>query len=286
MVAAAGGTRRITLRRLRRLTGAGGFLALAFLVVIVTIAVVPRIVARYDPIEVVPEKMLLPPSGEFPFGTDQFGRDILSRVAHGARVSLGFAVIATVISVGLATAFGTVSGYYGGRLDAVFMRVIDVLMAFPGILLALIVIALLGPGLAPAMVAVGFGQVPAFTRIVRSAALVAKGNQYMEAARAMGAPDAWTMRVHLLPNIRYTVLVLMTLGFGASILIGSSLSFLGVGAQPPTPEWGSMLGTGRGYVRTHWWVATLPGLALASTLLCINLVGDQIRDLLDPRLKL
>jgi peptide/nickel transport system permease protein len=136
------------------------------------------------------------------------------------------------------------------------------------------------------MVAVGFGQAPAFTRIVRSATLVVKSHQYIEAAHAMGARDPWIMRAHVLPNVRYTILVLMTLGFGAAILIGASLSFLGLGAQPPTPEWGSMLGDARGYVRTHWWVATLPGLVLAATLLSINLVGDQIRDLFDPRLKL
>ena len=276
----------MTLRRIRRLTGAGGMVAFGFLVVIAWVVAFPQTLARHDPIDVVPDRLLTPPGSEFFFGTDQYGRDIFSRVVYGARISLGFALIATTISVGLSTIGGTLAAFYGGRFDSIMMRVIDILMAFPGILLALIVIALLGPGLATAMVAVGFGQAPAFTRIVRGATLVVKNHQYIEAAHAMGARDPWIMRAHILPNVRYTILVLMTLGFGASILIGASLSFLGLGAQPPTPEWGSMLGDARGYVRTHWWVATLPGLVLAATLLCINLVGDQIRDLFDPRLKL
>jgi ABC-type dipeptide/oligopeptide/nickel transport system permease subunit len=276
----------VTLRRIRRLTGAGGMVAFGFLVVIAWVVAFPQTLARHDPIDVVPDRLLMPPGPEFFFGTDQYGRDIFSRVVYGARVSLGFALIATTISVGLSTIGGTMAAFYGGRLDSVMMRGIDILMAFPGILLALIVIALLGPGLATAMVAVGFGQAPAFTRIVRSAALVVKSQQYIEAAHAMGARDPWILRAHIVPNVRYTILVLMTLGFASAILIGASLSFLGLGAQPPTPEWGSMLGDARGYVRTHWWVATLPGLVLAATLLCINLVGDQIRDLFDPRLKL
>lgn len=273
-------------RRLRGLLGRGSFVTVGFLAAVSCVAFFPQILARHDPVEVVPEQILQPPTSRYPFGTDQFGRDILARVAYGARTTLGFAMIATTISVGLSTTFGSLAAFYGGQVDGIMMRLVDVLMAFPGILLALIVIALLGPGLAQAMLAVGFGQAPAFTRIVRGAGLVVRSQQYIEAAHAMGAPDAWIVRRHLLPNIRHTILVLMTLGFGAAILIGSSLSFLGLGAQPPTPEWGSMLGDARGYVRTHWWVPTLPGVVLAATLLCINTVGDQIRDVFDPRLKL
>ncbi len=273
-------------RRLRWLVRRSSLVTLGFLVAVGCVTLFPRILARHDPVEVVPEQILQPPSAAYPFGTDQFGRDILSRVAYGTRTTLGFAMIATIISVGLSTVLGSLAAFYGGRVDGVLMRLVDVLMAFPGILLALIVVALLGPGLAQAMLAVGFGQAPAFTRIIRGAGLVVREQQYIEAAHAMGAPDAWIVRYHLLPNVRHTILVLMTLGFGAAILIGSSLSFLGLGAQPPTPEWGSMLGDARGYVRTHWWVPTLPGLVLAATLLCINTVGDQIRDVFDPRLKL
>jgi ABC-type dipeptide/oligopeptide/nickel transport system permease subunit len=272
--------------RLRRFRTPWNWAISGFLFVVVLVAIFPQLLARHDPIEVVPENILVAPSAQFPFGTDPFGRDILSRVAFGARTSLGFALIAVGISLGLSTIVGTLTAYYGGRIDSVIMRFVDVLMAFPGILLALIVIALLGPGLATAMIAVGFGQVPAFTRIVRSAAFVVKSQQYIEATHGLGAPDLWVMRRHVLPNIRHTLLVLATIGFGAAILIGSSLSFLGLGAQPPTPEWGSMLGDGRGYVRSHWWVATLPGLVLAATLVSINALGDQIRDILDPRLKI
>ena len=280
------GTPAVRRRRLRWLRQPSSLVTLGFLVAVGCVALFPGILARHDPVEVVPEQILQPPSAVYPFGTDQFGRDILARVAYGARTTLGFAMIATTISVGLSTVLGSVAAFYGGRVDSVLMRLVDVLMAFPGILLALIVVALLGPGLAQAMLAVGFGQAPAFTRIVRGAGLVVREQQYIEAAHAMGAADSWIVRRHLLPNVRHTILVLMTLGFGAAILIGSSLSFLGLGAQPPTPEWGSMLGDARGYVRTHWWVPTLPGVVLAATLLCINTVGDQMRDVFDPRLKL
>lgn len=267
----------------RRLTP-GSYVAGMFLLAIVLLAAVPQLVARYDPIEIEPERMFTAPTRAFPFGTDQYGRDILSRVAYGARVTLGFALLATVISIGLSTGLGMLAGYYRGRVDRVIMRAVDLLLAFPGILLALIVVALLGPGLMTAMVAVGVGQAPAFTRITRSATLVVGGSAYIEATRAIGASDRRIIRYHILPNIRHTVLVLMTLGFAAAIQIGASLSFLGLGAQPPTPEWGSMLGDARGFVRTHWWIATLPGLALAGTLLAVNAIGDQLRDILDPRL--
>lgn len=272
-------------RWLRRRLSPGSYAAGVFLLLVFIVAAVPQVVARHDPVEIDPERMFLPPGGLFPFGTDQFGRDILSRVAYGARVTLGLAAMATVISIGLSTTLGALAGYYGGRTDSVIMRAVDLLLAFPGILLALIVIALLGPGLATAMVAVGIGQAPAFTRITRGTTLTVSSSPYIEAVRALGATDRRIILRHVLPNIRATVLVLTTLGFAAAILIGASLSFLGLGAQPPTPEWGSMLGDARGFVRTYWWVATLPGLTLAGTLLAVNTIGDQLRDIFDPRLR-
>ena len=212
--------------------------------------------------------------------------DILSRVAFGARTSLSYAMLATSISLAPGTAIGVSTAFYAGRFDNVVMRIVDVLMAFPGILLALIVVALLGPGLTNAMIAVGIGQAPSFSRVVRGATLAVKTSVFIEAAQGMGASGLWVMWRHILPNVRYVVLVLATLGYGAAILIGASLSFLGLGAQPPTPEWGSMLETARGYLKTNWWVGILPGVVLGATLLSINVVGDQLRDIFDPSLRL
>lgn len=260
--------------------------AFVFLCLIFAIAAAPGLVARYDPIEMSPDAVLAFPSTAHPFGTDEFGRDIASRVVYGARTSLGYAVLATAISTAVGTVIGVTTAYYSGAFDNLVMRAVDVLMAFPGILLALIVVTLLGPGLIHAMVAVGIGQTPGVGRVVRSATLVAKSNAYIEASRAAGGSGAWIMRQHLLPNIRHIILVLATLGYGAAILVGASLSFLGLGAQPPTPEWGSMLETARGYLQSDWWVGVLPGVVLGATLLCVNVVGDQLRDILDPSLRL
>lgn len=260
--------------------------AFVFLGLIAAVAIAPGFVARYDPIQMSPEVVLAPPSPAHPFGTDEFGRDIASRVVYGARTSLGYAVLATAISTAAGTVIGVTAAYYAGAYDNVVMRAVDVLMAFPGILLALIVVTLLGPGLTHAMVAVGIGQTPGVGRVVRSATLGAKSNLYIEASRAVGGSGAWIMWRHLLPNIRHVVLVLATLGYGAAILVGASLSFLGLGAQPPTPEWGSMLETARGYLQSDWWVGVLPGVVLGATLLCVNVVGDQLRDILDPSLRL
>jgi peptide/nickel transport system permease protein len=259
--------------------------AACLLAAIVLVAIVPRLAARYDPAQIDPDAVLAAPSARHPFGTDEFGRDILSRVAFGARTSLGYAVLATTISVALGTLVGVTAGFFGGRFDAVAMRGVDVLMAFPGILLALIVITLLGPGLTNAMLAVGLGQAPGFSRVVRSTTLDVKSVQYVEAARATGATAFGVVWRHIMPNIRHVIFVLATLSYGTAILIGASLSFLGLGAQPPAAEWGSMLETARGYLQTNWWVGVLPGVVLGATLLCINVVADQLRDILDPSLR-
>ena len=270
---------------MRRANGASRA-AFVFLVLVVVVAIAPALATRYDPVAMSPEATLAPPSAAHPFGTDEFGRDIASRVAYGARISLSYALLATTISVAAGTLIGMTAAYYGGTYDNAVMRAVDVLMAFPGILLALIVVTLLGPGLTHAMIAVGIGQTPGVGRVVRSATLGAKSNLYIEASRAAGGSGGWIMWRHLLPNVRHVVLVLATLGYGAAILVGASLSFLGLGAQPPTPEWGSMLETARGYLQSNWWVGVLPGVVLGATLLCVNVVGDQLRDILDPSLRL
>jgi ABC-type dipeptide/oligopeptide/nickel transport system permease subunit len=277
-------TRRRFPRVIRRFRGISGPAAL-FILLVATTAVHPHLISAHDPTLIQGNAILEPPGTGHFFGTDEYGRDVLSRVAFGARTSLRFALFATSISITASTVVGVFAAYYSGRFDTVVMRLVDVLMAFPGILLALIVVALLGPGLGQATVAVGFGQAPTFIRVVRSSALGVRHRLYVEAARALGVSSYRILWRHLFPNIRHTVLVLATLGFAEAILIGASLSFLGLGAQPPTPEWGAMLGEARGYLASAWWTAALPGGVLAATLLSLNIVGDQVRDLLDPRLR-
>jgi peptide/nickel transport system permease protein len=274
----------VTGRIARRFHGVSGPAAL-FIAVVAAVALYPRLVSTTDPTLIQGNLILASPEAGHPFGTDEYGRDLLSRVAYGARTSLRFALVATTISIVASTAVGSFTAYQGGRVDRIVMRLVDVLMAFPGILLALIVVALLGPGLGQATIAVGVGQAPTYVRVVRGSALTVRHRLYVEAAQALGAPGSRIVWRHLFPNIRHTVLVLATLGFAEAILIGASLSFLGLGAQPPTPEWGAMLGEARGYLASAWWTAALPGGVLAATLLSLNIVGDQIRDILDPRLR-
>lgn len=243
-------------------------------------------IAPYDPIQMDPNQLFMPPSAEHWFGTDQYGRDILSRIIHGTKYSfqLGF------ISVGIAAFFGVIlgliAGYYGAWADSILMRLIDIMLAFPGILMALVVVAVLGPSLNNAMIAVGVSAIPSYTRLVRGSILAAKSYVYVEAARAVGCRDFRIVMRHLLPNIVAPIIVFSTLGIALAIITGSSLSFLGLGAQPPTPEWGAMLSTGRDYLRRQPWISTFPGLAIMVTVLAINLLGDGLRDALDPRMKM
>jgi peptide/nickel transport system permease protein len=276
---------RLRIRSWRGPSGAAANAAFVFLALVVVVVGFPKLLARYDPVAMNPDLVLAAPGPGHLFGTDEFGRDILSRVAFGARTSLGYAVLATAISVVMGTAVGISAGFYAGAFDSIIMRAVDILQAFPGILLALVVVTLLGPGLTNAMIAVGVGQVPGFSRVVRSATLGVKHSQYLESARSVGAGSLRLMVRHILPNVRHVIFVLATLGYGTAILIGASLSFLGLGAQPPTPEWGSMLETARGYLQTNWWIGVLPGIVLGSTLLSINVVGDYLRDVLDPSLR-
>lgn len=271
-------------RRLRMNKGA--MIALVFLLLALFPVFFAEQLAPYDPITMDPSSLFMAPNSEHWFGTDQYGRDVFSRVIHGAKYSfrLGF------ISVGIACFFGTIlgliSGFYGGWTDSAVMRLIDVMLAFPGILLALVVVAVLGPSLTNAMIAVGIATIPSFTRLVRGSILSSKGYVYVEAARAIGCPDLRIVVRHLLPNIIAPIIVFSTLSIALAIITGSSLSFLGLGAQPPTPEWGAMLSTGRDYLRHQPWISTFPGLAIMVMVLAINLLGDGLRDALDPRLKI
>jgi peptide/nickel transport system permease protein len=226
-----------------------------------------------------------PPGSGGLLGTDQFGRDMLSRILFGGQISLRLGLISVSIATVPGVVLGLLAGYYGAWVDLVLMRLIDVMLAFPGILLALSVVAILGPGLNNAMIAVGVAAMPSFTRVVRGSVLTARTTLYVDAARVIGASDRRIMFRHILPNVLAPVIVLATLGMASAIITGTSLSFLGLGAQPPSPEWGAMLSAGRDHLRSAWWISTLPGLAIMIVVFAMNLIGDGLRDALDPRLK-
>jgi peptide/nickel transport system permease protein len=269
-------------RHFRRQRGA--VIGAIVLAVLVFGAVFAGLIAPYPPNEQIRGAALQPPSREYIFGTDHFGRDIYSRILFGGRISLRIGLISVALAASVGTVFGLTAGYYGGWLDSTIMRFVDMLLALPGILLALVIVAVLGPSITNVMLAVGTSAVPAFSRIVRSSVLSAKEYPYVEAARVIGCGDLLILRRHILPNVVSPIIVLGTLNIAIAIIIGASLSFLGVGVQPPTPEWGSMLSQGREYLRGQWWIATFPGLAIFTAVLAINLLGDGLREALDPRI--
>jgi len=269
-------------RRLVRHRGA--LVGLLILGALVLMAVAAPWLSLRDPIKTAPRTALQPPGATYWLGSDQLGRDVASRVLHGARISLTVGLIAVSIAVAIGTPVGLVSGFYGGRLDAFVMRVIDVLLAFPGILLALAIISVLTPGLTNVMIAVGLSAVPTYARLVRGSVLSARENLYVEAARALGSRDPAILVRYILPNVVAPLVVTATLGLGTAILAAAALSFLGLGSQPPQAEWGRMLSEGRDYLREAWWISTFPGLGIMLTVLGMNLLGDGLRDVLDPRL--
>jgi peptide/nickel transport system permease protein len=259
---------------------------LVVLAAMVGAAIGAPVVAPYDPLEQNMADFLVGPGPAHWFGTDQFGRDIFSRVVWGGRLTLQVGVIAMAISGAVGLVLGLAAGYYGGWADGTIMRLIDLLLAFPSMLLALGVVAILGGSLANVMIAVGIAGVPAFTRVVRSAVLGARALPYVEAARGVGCPDRTIMWRHILPNVLAPALVMATTGGAAAIITGAALSFLGLGVRPPAPEWGAMLSTGREYLRHAPWMSIFPGLAIVLAVVSINLVGDRLRDVLDPRLRI
>ncbi len=277
------GLTAIAVRQFRRswvgLTGA----ALVGLFLLVT-ALAP-VLAPYDPIATDFASVLAPPSPAHPFGTDDIGRDILSRVIHGSRVSLqaGLFTVAVALAVGLP--LGLAAGFFGGRVDDLIMRGIEVILAFPTLVLALGITAVLGPKLIHALFAIGIVFVPHFARLIRGQVLSVKENDFVAAARALGASDLRVIRLHVLPNCLAPILVQSSFSIAFAILTEAALSFLGLGTQPPTPSWGIMLASGRGYLEQAPWLGAFPGLAIFLTVLGFNLLGDGIRDALDPRLK-
>ena len=238
---------------------------------------------RYDEQHL--DKIFQFPNKEFLLGTDQNGRDILSRIIYGARISLQVGFISVAISAVLGCGLGSVAGYYGDKIDNVIMRVMDVFMAIPNVLLAIVIATTLGPGLQNLMIAVGISSVPSFARLIRASILSVKGQEFVEAARLVGCSDARIIFRHLIPNVLAPIIVQITLSMALSILAASTLSFLGLGIQPPIPEWGAMLSSGRMYIMDYWYLVTFPGIAIAIIILALNLLGDGLRDALDPRMK-
>ncbi|MFF0658314.1 ABC transporter permease [Micromonospora tulbaghiae] len=229
------------------------------------------------------DQMLRPPSGAHPFGTDELGRDVLSRVLVAARVSLQVGAVSVGIALVAGVTLGLLAGYYRGWLDSVLMRCMDVLFAFPVLLLAVAIVAVLGPGLLTAMVAIGVVYTPIFARITRAGVLSVREQVFVRAAVSIGASDLRIMRRHVLPNIAAPLIVQTSLSLAFAILSEAALSFLGLGIQPPAPAWGRMLFDGRGFVTDAWWLGVFPGAAIFLTVLAFNLVGDALRDVLDPR---
>ena len=277
------GLTRDALRRLAR--SPSTVVGAIVLAAIVLLAVLAPVIAPYDPIAQDSQAIRAGPSGAHLFGADNFGRDIFSRVLYGGRKSLPVGLVAVGIAAVIGVGLGLIAGFYGGWVDALTMRWVDLMLAFPGILLAMSLVAILGTSLFNLMLAVGIASIPEYTRVVRATTLSAREAEYVTAARVSGAPDRGILLRHILPNILPPVIVLATLGIAGAIILGSTLSFLGLGIKPPDPEWGNMLSDGRAMMRHYWWVSFFPGLAIMLTVLAINLLGDGLRDALDPRLR-
>jgi peptide/nickel transport system permease protein len=261
-------------------------IAIIGLIIIISLAFIALFapfIAPHDPIEQNLEKRLLQPYREYPMGTDDLGRCLLSRIIYGARVSLQLGVIVVAIITVIGVTLGLISGYYGGIIDEIIMRLVDVVLAFPGIILALAVAGALGPGLFNVMLALAMVGWTGLARVVRGSVLSVKQKEFVESARALGCTDLHIMTRHILPNVMAPVIVLATLDMAFIILAAAGLSFLGLGAQPPTPEWGSMLNNGRAFMRTAPHLTTFPGLAIMVAVLAFNFLGDGLRDALDPR---
>ena len=252
---------------------------------LVGIALVASLIAPADPTRTNLEIRFDPPTRAHPFGTDQLGRDILSRVIYGTRVSLRIAILAAVIATTIGAPLGIISGYFRGRVDDFLMRLTDMFMAFPRLILAMAIAAALRPSLENVIIAISIAAWPAYARLARSVTLALREETFVEAARALGAGSPRILTRHVLPGVLSPMVIQISLDMGGIILTAAGLGFIGVGAQPPTPEWGVMIAEGRNYITQQWWVSTFPGIAIALVVFGFNLLGDGIRDLLDPRLR-
>lgn len=277
------GAWRMTFRRLRRSHTAVFGMSMAVLVFLV--AALADVIAPYGYADMHPEDMLQAPSGKYLLGTDQMGRDVLSRVIHGSRISIYVGVVSTIFGGLVGVLLGIVAAYYGGAIDNAIMRLIDIWVAFPNFLLALVISVILGPSVTNVVIALAIVRVPTQARVVRGTALSVKENDYVQAARAVGAQDHRLLLRHILPNCMAPVIVLGTLEVATAIIVEAALSFLGLGTQPPTPSWGWDLRANVVFIEDNPWIAIFPGLAIFITVLGFNLFGDGLRDALDPRLK-
>lgn len=256
----------------------GAQLGTIILLVLIAASLGAPLLTSQNPNDIDPTSTLRPPSREHPMGTDHIGRDVFARFLYGGRLSLRVGLIAIALGATVGVTIGLIAGYYGGWLDAASSWLTDVLLSFPDILLALAIIAVLGPGITNAMLAIGIAFIPSFMRLTRGNVLAIREMGYVEAARSIGTSDLRILLSHILPNALRTLLVLLTLGIGSAILAGAALSFLGLGAQPPTPEWGAMLNAGQKFIRQAWWLTVFPGVGIFLTVLAINLIGDAISD--------
>jgi peptide/nickel transport system permease protein len=272
----------ISFRRMRKSRTA--IFGIIIIILFTLVAFLAPFISPYDPLEQNFIKSFRPPSAEHYLGTDEFGRDVFSRIIYGARISLQIGFVAVFISLIVGVSVGLIAGYYGGWLDMAVMRVMDLMLSFPYILLALVIMSILGPGIYNAMVAIGIVYVPQYARIVRSSVLSVKKKEYVIAAKALGANDFRIILKHIFLNSMAPIIIQTTLSIGRAIINAAGLSFLGLGAQPPTPEWGAMLSNGQDFLRNAPWIATFPGIAIALLVLGFNLVGDGLRDAFDPRL--
>ena len=252
---------------------------------VLVVAALAPLIAPYDPLAQDFAVRLQPPGRAHWFGTDQFGRDIFSRVVFGSRIALEIILIVSVISGGVGALTGWIAGYFGGRVDEVLMRLTDMFLAFPSLVLAMAFAAALGPSLPNMIFAISLVTWTPYARLARGETLRTKAQDFVEAARAMGASDARIILRHIVPMTVSILIVQLTLRMGTIVLTAAGLGFLGLGAQPPTPEWGAMVSDGRNYLVDQWWMSTLPGSAIAASVLGFNLLGDGIRDMLDPRLR-
>lgn len=261
-----------------------GMIGAAIILLTIAVAVCAPLIARYSP-SAQPGRRLLAPNSVYWLGTDELGRDTFSRIIYGSRVSLQVGIVAVCIALAIGLIIGIAAGYYGGRVDTWLMRLVDVMFAFPGLILAIVIAGLLGPSRRNAMIAIGIVYAPAFARVIRSAVLAVMGEAYLESGRVIGASSLWLIRRYVLPNIVAPLIVMITLYLSTAILSEAALSFLGLGAQPPEPSWGGMLNAARTYMEISPWLAIFPGLAIMIVVLGFNFLGDGLRDVLDPRLR-